>query len=97
MIEIKNVIKGVVKNAVRKTTTDAEIGKVMHAGNMIKDFFVKQTLISGNFTIVTVGNSVGQAFTGISKRNPKDIYSGIRGESLATSRAVKSALDAFMK
>lgn len=96
-IEIKNVIKGVVKNAARKTMTDDDLMKVMHAGGMIKDFFIKQTLVNGNFTIVAVGNNSGQNFVGISKRNPVDTYSALRGESIAASRAVKSALDAFMK
>ncbi len=95
-IEIKNVIRGVVKNTARKVA-DKDIMKVAHAGEMIKDFFVKQTLVDGNFTIVAVGNSTGQNFIGISKRNPKDAYSTLRGESIAASRAVKSALDAFMK
>jgi hypothetical protein len=97
MVEIQNVIRGVVKNKLQKTFNLDEYSRVSHAGEMIKDFVVKQTLHDGNFTIVAVGNANGQNFLGISKRNPKDAYHTVRGEALAMSRAVKLALDSFTR
>ena len=88
------VLGGVVKNELKRLKKYGfQPDHVSHAARMLQDYKVMDIVVSGNFTVVTIGNHVGSNYTGISKRHPRDKYNALRGVMLATSRAIQSALD----
>ena len=94
-VEIPDVIQGVSKR-LEKTIAVGYPQTLQQAAEFLcRNFKVVSRHSDGNFTTVVVSDGASY-YTGSSKRNPIDRPSRLRGESLALSRAVRTALEALL-
>jgi hypothetical protein len=98
-MELSTIIKGVVANKLKRIAKlkycahyELQRANILQAQEELNDCRVIGTVFDGNFTTVMIGNHKG-TFIGVAKRNPVDAYNAKRGECLAASRAVKSAIN----
>ena len=89
MNSVKLVLSGVARSLV-KAGVDAE--ELLNVQTFVSNMQDAGVTIDGNFTTVIVKDHAGNMAVGTSKCHPNDAYNPVRGEMLATSRAVRNAM-----